>query len=1050
MASRAAVALLCTAASPWLAAADSPEVFAQLGHSNVVHAVAFSPKGHALASAGEDGAIVLWDLATQRELRALKLSQQAVTALAFAGEGSKLVSGGHDGTLVLWDVATGRSLRVYRGHTAPVTAVAFAPDGRTIASASADHSIRIWDATSDQALRTLSGHRDAVTAVAFSADGHTLASASVDKTLKLWDPASGRELRTLSGHTQRVTAVAFCGALLASASWDHTVKLWDPSAGQEVRTLKGHSSEVWSVACSPDGRTLASGAYDHSVRLWDAASGRQLQELAADAGWIESVSFSPDARLLASAGADHTVKLWEVASGRKLYTLQGHAAFVKSVAFSHNGKLLVSGSADRSVKLWRMADGRELRSIAAHDGWVGAVAFAPDNHVVASRGGDHTVKLWDIITGHNLHTLEVGAAGGAGTALAMSPDGRLLAAAAAGNSIRLFSVADGAEQRTLSGHGAPVEAVAFAPDGQTLASGDERATIRLWSVTGGQPLRTLTVPSSYVAAVAFSSDGRLLASGGGDRIVRLWDVASGSQVRALPDHGAAVTGVAFAPGGAILASSDTAATIKLWEVSSGKLLHNLRGHDDEVESVSFSPDGRLLASASSDATIRIWDVASAAERLRLIAFDDGGVLEITPQGYYDYKGDGAEEYLNVRVGSEVSGISAYRERFYRPDLVRLALSGQNLPSSLQTLQSVKPAPDVALLEVPAEVNAEDFDLHFKITDRGGGIGEVRAFVNDTAVSEAAGRALEVVPLGGAPARTLHLHLVPGANDLKVIAFSADGSVHSNPARATLTAHYSVNTQPQLYALVVGIQDYKNPKFDLKYSVSDATAISELLRKRAAPLYQKVNVEQLVTPQTTTKEALTSALGRYRSIGPGDVFVFYVASHGTVAGSDPAKREYFLISSNVDTASDEAIRREALSEEQLRQLIMNIPATRKLLLLDTCHAGAMGDAMMLTTRGLEEQGAVNVLSGAVGSTVLSAATSDEEALEGEGGHGLFTWVLLQGLGGDADLRKHGYVNTFELADYVDDEVPKLAEEHFKRRQEPNLHNAGHSFQIVSSH
>ncbi|HYM27386.1 MAG TPA: caspase family protein, partial [Steroidobacteraceae bacterium] len=204
-----------------------------------------------------------------------------------------------------------------------------------------------------------------------------------------------------------------------------------------------------------------------------------------------------------------------------------------------------------------------------------------------------------------------------------------------------------------------------------------------------------------------------------------------------------------------------------------------------------------------------------------------------------------------------------------------------------------------------------------------------------------------------------------------------------------------------------------------------------------------------TSKATTKSAITSAFARYRSIEPGDVFVFYVASHGTVAGADLASRQYFLIPSNVDAITDDAIRRDALSEADLKQLIASIPATRKLLLLDTCHAGAMGDAMMVSTRGLEELAAVKVLSGAVGSTVLSASTSDEEALEGEGGHGLFTFVLLQGLNGSADLRKHGYINTFDLADYVDDEVPRIAEEHFKRKQVPNLHNAGQSFQIVSS-
>ena len=87
---------------------------------------------------------------------------------------------------------------------------------------------------------------------------------------------------------------------------------------------------------------------------------------------------------------------------------------------------------------------------------------------------------------------------------------------------------------------------------------------------------------------------------------------------------------------------------------------------------------------------------------------------------------------------------------------------------------------------------------------------------------------------------------------------------------------------------------------------------------------------------------------------------------------------------------------------------------------------MGDAMI---RGLAELAAVKVLSGAVGSTVMSASTSDQEALEGQDGHGLFTWVLLRGLNGSADFRNDRACG--------------------KGQRTPNLHNAGQSFQIVSS-
>jgi len=1051
--------LVCCSKPAAVVPDSTPEVFPQLGHSNTVTAVRFSSDGRILASTGKDGTAKLWDVGAQRELRTLKRSDE-LDAVAFSPDDKLLAIGGRDGAVVLWELSTGREVRVLQGPARRVNAVAFSPDGRTVASGSDDHSIKLWDPASGAEVRTLTGHHGNVTALAFSPDGRTLASASADRTIKLWEAGTGRELRTLAGHTDGVTSLAFCPSspMLASGSWDGTARLWDYAAGRETRTLTGHASNVSTVACANDGRTVAaSGGADHRINLWDVASGRELSPLGGEAKTVETLAFSPDGRVLATAGEADSVGLWDVASGRISRTLEGHAHFVKTVAFSADGRSLVSGSVDGVVRVWSLADGKAWqRLINAHDGVVTAAVFAPGGSQIASRGSDGAIKIWDSTTGALRRTFEVGKPTGGSCSLAVSPDGRWVAAGTANREIKLWNLADGTLLRSLAGHAGAVGAVAFSPDGRILASGSADKTIKLWDVTSGRELSTLAGHTSSIGCLSFSPDGQTLASSGGDKTIRLWDVAHGRERQRLLGHTESVWAVAFAAKDDVLASSDGAAVIKIWNGSDGRERRTLRGHADSVESVAFSPDGHLLASASEDSTIRLWDAASGTQRLWLIAFNDGSALRITPHGYYDFQGTNdqggspdAEAYLNVRVGSEVSGIGAYREKFYRPDIVRLALNDEKLPDTLPTLASVKPAPDVALLDVPAEVDAESLELRVRIVDRGGGVGEVRTLVNGTAVSDTPGRGLARIHTAADPGQTIQVRLVPGRNDIQVIAFNTDGSVQSNPAQASVLARYSAPVKPQLYALVVGIQEFVNKTLNLRYSVADAQAVAQVLQQKAAPLFDKVNIETLTTPKTTTKEALIAAFARYRTINPSDVFLFYVASHGVIESADLASREYFLIPSGFNTVSDEAIRRDGLGESELKRMIASIPATRKVLMLDTCHAGAMGDAMMVNTRDLAESGAVTVIASAVGSTILSASTSEQVAIEGVDGHGLFTSVLLRGLDGSADLLKNGSIKTLDLAVYLEDQVPKIALEHFHAEQYPNTHSAGRSFEIVST-
>lgn len=100
------------------------------------------------------------------------------------------------------------------------------------------------------------------------------------------------------------------------------------------------------------------------------------------------------------------------------------------------------------------------------------------------------------------------------------------------------------------------------------------------------------------------------------------------------------------------------------------------GHSSPVLSVSITPDGRYALSGSEDGTTRLWDVAAGNELIRIVSFDDGEWVAITPEGYYNASANG-DKHLNVRIGNNVYGIDRYRSTYYKPRVVEAALKPGN-------------------------------------------------------------------------------------------------------------------------------------------------------------------------------------------------------------------------------------------------------------------------------------------------------------------------------------------------------------------------------------
>src|SRR5215213_10280054 len=1010
------------------------------GFNGFSSSMTLSPDGTQLllVSAGFDPEVMIFDLTSGRDVRHVKISGDQVESiqLAFNADGHMLAAGIHKKHFKLWDL-TAKNERELGPATKEYPQIRFSRDGRLLAL-SGSYTVKIWDTTTFRELPSLAVPNSGAFAIAdatvnFSEDGKRIATGGFDTDTIVWETETGKRLSNLSGRTNMAYNVAFNADGTELFSGGRT--RWDLRTGRGVRVTPDTPGKTFGIV-SPDGRTVAVMRLNSSVlTILESPSGKQLRSLTAsdEVGVGQRARFNKDGTLLAvvygpredphpsaaSFAQGSQVKLWDVKNGRELHSL-APGDMPRDVEFTTDGKQVAIISATGQTSLWDVQSGSKLRDLTSSP-------MARMTAPVLTPGKMPTIanmpNMADIsaMMTNMLGTLAAGTMGR--TSLAFSRDGRMLAIG-------------GFESKTNI----------------------DIAAMMTGAMSGQKPKKQpkgspTPDPSNLMKDLKVEAVGQ----------VQLWDVSTGSELGAIKGHGRGVSKVVFSRDGKLLASAGTDNTIKIWDVATRAEVRTLTGHTASIESIDFTPDGQLLASAGEDGSTFLWDTKTGEHLLTLISLDDGGEwMVVTPQGLFDGTPVSWNQIL-WRYNQEtfnVAPIEWFFNEFYYPGLLADVFNGKR-PSVAQDvskkdrrqpvvkLSLAAQAPDSAVASRTVKVKIDVSDAPAdKDNPQGTGARDLRLFRNGSLVKVWHGDVLK-----GQAAVSLEeeITVTAGPNRLVAYAFNRD-NVKSKDAPLVFTGAESLKRKGTAYIIAVGVNEYENPQYNLKYATADARSFGDEIRSKQTQIadFERVEVIQLLD-KDATKANILAALKRLagepgppslkagpldglKHAEPEDTVIIYYAGHGTAQA-----QRFYLIPHDLGYTGErtklteeglKTILTHSISDLELEAAVEGLDAGHLLLIIDACNSGQALEAEEKRRGPMNSKGLAQ-LAYEKGMYILTAAQSFQAALEAaQLGHGYLTYALVEeGLKTPiADTQpKDGVVIAREWLNFATERVPQMQEE-----------------------
>jgi uncharacterized caspase-like protein len=433
-------------------------------------------------------------------------------------------------------------------------------------------------------------------------------------------------------------------------------------------------------------------------------------------------------------------------------------------------------------------------------------------------------------------------------------------------------------------------------------------------------------------------------------------------------------------------------------------------------------------------------------------------LVVTPDGLFDGSPGGWNQILwrfspNI---FDVSPVEIFFNEYFHPGLLPDILGGKKIAAAADISQKDRRQPkltfDVADAR-SATVSTRTLKIKINVAEAPAGAQDVRLFRNGSLVKVWRGDVLKGQP--GAMLETT-ISVVAGQNQLTAYAFNRD-NVKSSDATLAINGADSLKRAATLHLLAVGVNQYANSGYNLKYAGADARAFAEEVERQQRKLggVGQIEVTTLLDKDATKANILhalrrlagsadakppagaPAALETIKAAEPEDAVVIFYAGHGTAQDQRfyliPHDLGYAGGRTELDEAALKTILSHSVSDLELEQACEGIDAGHLLMVIDACNSGQALEAEEKRRGPMNSKGLAQ-LAYEKGMYILTAAQSYQAAMEAEQlGHGYLTYALVEeGLkSGAADTApKDGQVVLREWLDYATERVPRMQEAKMK--------------------